>query len=267
MPEHETMEITAAVELLADWIYESQRMVVFTGAGVSTESGIPDFRSPGGIWSKYDPRELTFQRFLADPEVRKLRWKMFMENAAMWEAKPNPAHLACAELFRLGKLRAVITQNIDGLHQDAGVPAEKVVELHGTNRWVYCLECGARWPSEEIRQRIEEENLEIPDCTECGGILKTATISFGEPMPEKEMRAAEQLSREADLMLVIGSTLVVYPAAYMPQITKEAGGKVAIINLSESGGDHYADLIIRGKAGELMSLVLETYKKKYATGE
>jgi len=226
---------------------------------------IPDFRSPGGIWEKYDPRELTYQKFLADPKVRKLRWKMFMENEKMWQAKPNQAHLALGELHEIGKLCAVITQNIDGLHQDGGVPADKVIEIHGTNKEVYCLDCGARWPSEEIRDRIEQDGLEIPDCVECGGILKTATISFGQPMPEKELAESERLAQEADLMLVMGSTLVVTPAALIPVIAKDAGGKVVIINLSETAGDHYADMILSGKAGEIMALVMEEYRERYAS--
>jgi NAD-dependent deacetylase len=252
-------DLGAALELVARWIRESQRLIVFTGAGVSTESGIPDFRSPGGIWSKYDPRELTFQKFLADPEVRRLRWRMFMENEAMWKAKPNAAHLAVAELYRLGKLRAVITQNVDGLHQDAGVPRDLVIELHGTNREVYCLGCGSRWPSAAVRERIAREKLSIPDCPNCGGLLKTATVSFGEAMPERETAEAVRLSEESDLMIVMGSTLVVNPAAMMPMIAKEKGGRVAIINLSETAGDHYADLVIRGKAGDLMPRIVEIY--------
>jgi len=264
MADQEHMEMDDAKQLLADWIRESESLVVFTGAGVSTESGIPDFRSPGGIWEKYDPRELTYQKFIADPEVRKIRWKMFMENDALWKAEPNPAHRAIAELHELGKLRAVITQNIDGLHQDAGVPDDKVVEIHGTGREVYCLSCGARWPSAEIRDRIEKEDIEIPECTECGGILKTATISFGQQMPEHEVRQSEKLSAAADLMLVIGSTLVVQPAALMPVITKKSGGKVVIINVSETEGDFMADMIIYGKAGEILPDVLAKYKRSYA---
>ncbi len=263
MTEHETMDVMAAVGMIADWIHESKRMVVFTGAGVSTESGIPDFRSPGGIWEKYDPRELTYQKFLADPEVRKIRWKMFMESESIWNAKPNQAHLCCGKLYRLGKLRAIITQNIDGLHQEGGVPGDKVIEIHGTNREVYCLDCDKRWPSPEIRDLIRRENLEIPECDQCGGILKTATISFGQAMPEDKVRESERLSQESDLMLVMGSTLVVQPAALMPQIAKQAGARVAIINLSESGGDHYADLLVAAKAGEVMSLVMEEYKERF----
>jgi NAD-dependent deacetylase len=255
-----TIPLTEAAGLAGQWIAASQSLVAFTGAGISTESGIPDFRSPGGIWEKYDPRELTYQKFLADPQVRKLRWKMFMENEAMWTAQPNPGHLALVELHRRGKLRAVITQNVDGLHQEAGLPADKVIELHGTNRVVYCVSCNRRWPAAVIRDRIMAEGLEVPDCTACGGILKTATISFGQAMPEPELRAAERLAREADLMLVIGSTLVVHPAGALPLITKQAGGRVIIIALSETAGDHYADLVLRGKAGEVLPLILKGMK-------
>lgn len=261
MAEKEGLTADDAIHLLAEWIHASSAAAAFTGAGVSTESGIPDFRSPGGLWTKFDPRELTFQRFLASEEVRKLRWKMFMEMEAMWTAKPNPAHLALAELFQLGKLRAVITQNVDGLHQDAGLPAAAVIELHGTNREVYCLSCGDRAPSVEVRDRIRRQRLEVPDCLKCGGLLKTATISFGQAMPEKEMARAERLSRETDLMLVLGSTLVVQPAALMPWLAKQSGAKVVIVSLSETEGDAYADLLIRGRAGEVMPRVVEQYKK------
>jgi len=256
-------DLDRALATVSGWIHESERLVVFTGAGVSTESGIPDFRSPGGIWEKYDPEKMTYQNYLADPEVRKLRWKMFIELEAMWSAKPNPAHLSIAELHHLGKLRAVITQNIDGLHQEAGVPADKVIEIHGTNREIYCLSCGARWPAAVVRDRIVEQGLDDPPCTECGGIIKTATISFGQAMPEKETRQSERLSREADLMLVVGSTLVVQPAALMPLVTHRSGGKVVIVNLSETGGDFYADLVIRGKAGEILPALLEKYRSLY----
>ena len=254
----------AEIELVSLWIHESQNLVVFTGAGVSTESGIPDFRSPGGIWEKYDPREFTFQKFIQSEEVRKLRWKMFMEMEQMWKSvRPNPAHYAIAELDRLGKLAAVITQNIDGLHQDAGVPSDKVIEIHGTNRYVVCLDCGTTWPSQEISDRIRCEDIDVPYCTECGGIIKTATISFGQAMPEKEVMESEYLSRKSDLMLVIGSTLVVQPAALMPMLTKQSGGRVVIINMSESSGDSYADIVFRGKAGELLPRIIGKYKEKY----
>lgn len=266
MAENLDTNLEAALELVARWINESQRMVVFTGAGVSTESGIPDFRSPGGIWSKYDPSEFTFDKFVSDPEVRKKRWRLFLEEEALWTAaRPNPAHLAVAELHRLGKLRAVITQNIDGLHQEAGLPDELVIELHGTNRFVACLSCSARWPSAKVRERLRRERIEDPPCPECGGIIKTATISFGQRMPEKETRESERLSREADLMLVMGSTLVVHPAAIMPMIAKEAGGRVVIINLSETAGDRYAEMVIRGKAGEILPEVVKRFRKKLMT--
>jgi len=263
MSAEENANFEEALTLVADWIHESQNIVAFTGAGVSTESGIPDFRSPGGIWERYDPEQMTYQRFLASEEARKMRWRMFMEMESMGQAKPNPAHYALADLYELGKLKAVITQNIDGLHQDAGVPADKVVEIHGTAREVYCLSCDRRLPSTEIRQRIADEGIEVPYCTECGGILKLATISFGQAMPEKEMREAERLSREADLMPAIGSTLLVRPAALMPMIAKEAGARVIIINLSETGGDYYADMVVRGKAGAAMSAIVKRYKDKY----
>ncbi len=263
MSTEDTQRLEQALDIAAQWIHESGSVVGFTGAGVSTESGIPDFRSPGGIWEKYDPEQMTYQRFLASEEARKQRWQLFMEMESMGKASPNPAHYALADLYNLGKLTAVITQNIDGLHQDAGLSEDKVIEIHGTTREVYCLYCGRRGPAEEIRERIRSEGIEVPYCTDCGGILKPATISFGQAMPEQEMRASERLAREADLMLTIGSTLVVQPAALMPMITKEGGGRVIIINLTETGGDGYADMIIRGKAGEIMSALFNRYKEKY----
>lgn len=250
-------------DAVADMILESERMVVFTGAGISTESGISDFRSPGGIWSRFDPSEFTFQRFLSSHESREKYWQFSTSTwPEMSAAKPNRGHDAIAELYRLGKLDCVITQNIDGLHQKSGIPTERVIELHGTAWWVNCLECGQRYPREEIQRRVEQGE-KVPKCDACGGIMKPATISFGQPMPEKETSEAEKRSASCDLFLVAGSSLVVYPAAQMPVIAKDSGAKLVIINMEATPHDHYADAVIHEKTGEALPPILARVKAKY----
>ena len=244
------------IERLAQLIVESKKTVVFTGAGISTESGIPDFRSPGGIWSKYDPEDFTIQKFLSSPAARKTHWKMFTESGLIMEAEPNPAHYAIAELYQLGKLDCVITQNVDNLHQKAGVAEDKVFELHGNMRWVVCLSCRRRLPLPEVLQKIDE-GVEVPDCPDCQGILKPDGVFFGEALPEETLIEATRRSQNCDLFIVVGSTLVVYPAAYMPTYAINAAAKLAIVNLTPTPIDHYATVIIQGKAGEIMSKVIE----------
>jgi NAD-dependent deacetylase len=244
------------IERLAQLIMRSKNAIVFTGAGISTESGIPDFRSPGGIWSRYDPEDFTIQRFLSSPAARKTIWKMSIEGGLLTEAEPNLAHHAVAELHRLGKLDCVITQNIDSLHQKAGVPEDKVFELHGNVRWVVCLSCRRRFPMPEVLQRIKD-GIEVPDCSECQGILKPDAVFFGEALPQGTLREAIRRSQDCDLFIVIGSTLVIYPAAYIPTYATDAGAKLAIVNLTPTPFDHYAEVVIRGKAGEIMSRVME----------
>lgn len=248
-------------ELLADLIVARKKVVVFTGAGISTESGIPDFRSPGGIWSKYDPDEFTIQKFLSSSEARRKQWKMLTKSSLTTEAKPNLAHYAIAELNTLGKLDCVVTQNVDNLHQEAGVPHDKVLELHGNMRWVVCLTCRRRFPMKEVLQLIEQ-GTEIPDCPNCHGILKPDAVFFGEALPEETLVDATIRSQNCDLFIVIGSSLVVYPAAYMPMYAKDAGAKLAIINLTPTALDRYAAVVITRKAGETMSKVMESVRKK-----
>lgn len=235
--------------------------MVFSGAGISTESGIPDFRSPGGIWSKYDPDEFTIQRFLSSPEARRKQWKMLTEGGLTTEAKPNLAHYAIAELNSLGKLDCVITQNVDNLHQEAGVPGDRVFELHGNMQWAVCLSCHRRFPMKQVLQMIEE-GTEIPDCPNCHGILKPDAVFFGETLPQETLMVATSRSRNCDLFIVIGSSLVVYPAAYMPMYAKDAGAKLAIVNLTSTPLDHYAEVLIRRKAGETMSNVVKRVRNK-----
>jgi len=244
------------IERLAQLIVESQKTIVFTGAGISTESGIPDFRSPGGIWSRYEPEDFTIQKFLSGPAARKTIWKMSAEGGLLTEAEPNLAHYAIAELYQLGKLDCVITQNIDNLHQKAGVPDDRVFELHGNMGWVVCLSCRRRFPMPEVLQKIEE-GIEVPDCPDCKGILKPDAVFFGEALPQETLREATRRSRNCDLFIVIGSTLVIYPAAYIPTYAVEAGAKLAIVNLTSTPFDHYAAVAIQGGAGEIMPRVME----------
>ena len=249
-------EMMEEIERLAQLIIESKKVIVFTGAGVSTESGIPDFRGPGGIWSRYDPEDFTIQKFLSGPAARKTIWKMSAESGLLTEAEPNPAHYAIAELYQLSKLDCVITQNIDNLHQKAGVPEDKVFELHGNMRWVVCLSCRRRFPMSEVLQKIKEE-IEVPDCPDCQGILKPGAVFFGEALPQETLQEATRRSQNCDLFIVIGSTLVIYPAAYMPTYAREAGARLAIVNLTPTPLDHYATVVIQGGAGEIMSRVME----------
>ncbi|MDH4067719.1 MAG: Sir2 family NAD-dependent protein deacetylase [Dehalococcoidia bacterium] len=244
------------VEHLAQLIIQRQRVVVFTGAGISTESGIPDFRSPGGIWSRYDPEDFTIQKFLSGPAARRTIWKMSLEGGLLTEAKPNLAHYAIADLYQLGKLDCVITQNIDNLHQKAGVPEDKVFELHGNMGWVVCLGCHRRFTMPEVLRKIKE-GVEAPDCPDCQGILKPDAVFFGEALPQGTLREAIRRAQNCDLFIVIGSTLVIYPAAYIPTYAREAGAKLAIVNLTPTPFDDYAEVVIRGKAGQIMSEVIK----------
>lgn len=250
------------IEQAAGMVLDSRRMVVFTGAGISTESGLSDFRSPGGIWRRFDPDEFTYQRFLSSEDSRKKYWDF---SKALWPemaaAEPNRGHYAIADLWTIGKLDCVITQNVDGLHQKSGVPEERVIELHGTMRWVVCLRCGLRYPRPEIQRRVEVGEA-VPTCDSCGGLLKPATISFGQPMPEEETREAERRSAACDLFLAAGSSLVVYPAAQMPLIARDAGAKLVIINLEPTPHDSYADLVIMGKTGEVLPQIVVQVKAK-----
>ncbi len=245
----------------AELIVKSRKVVAFTGAGISTESGIPDFRSPGGIWSKYDPEDFTFQKFVTEPQTRRKIWGMLIESGLLINAQPNPAHYALAELERLGKLDCVVTQNVDNLHQKAGNSPEKVFELHGNMRQALCLKCDRRFPMEDIIKKLKE-SFQSPECSHCGGIIKPDAVFFGEPLPEKILKEAISRSRHCDLFMVIGSTLVVYPAAFIPMYAKEAGAKLIIINLSPTPLDAQATVLIRGKAGEVMTKIMEKVKNK-----
>jgi NAD-dependent deacetylase len=249
------------IEKVADLIHAAKMIVVFTGAGISTESGIPDFRSPGGIWDRYNPEDFTYQKFLSGKEARKLAWQMFVEFALMADAQPNPAHYAIAELEKLGKLDCVITQNVDRLHQKAGNSEDKVTELHGNIEWAKCLECGRRYPMKELIHEVKE-GISIPECKECRGILKPESVFFGEPMPVRETAEAQRRSQNCDLCVVMGSSLVVYPAASVPRYALQSGAKLVIVNREPTDLDQAADVCIHGRVGEVMPRVMERVREK-----
>lgn len=233
-------------------VRNAQRGVAFTGAGISTESGIPDYRGPQGVWNTETP--VYYQDFMASREARVRAWqrgvRMYHRCGA---ARPNDGHLVITELQRRGHIRTVITQNIDGLHLDAG--NENVIELHGTNRYAACQRCGKQWPTPEIVARVERGD-EAPECDACSGPIKARTISFGQMMPEKEMRLATEATMRADLYVAIGSSLVVEPAASFPRLAKQSGASLVIVNNQETPLDDIADLVIREPIGKTMMALL-----------
>jgi len=247
-----------AIDRLIALLDASQRGVVFTGAGISTESGIPDFRSPGGIWAKYRP--IDFQEFMASEGARRAYWRRkFATHEAVAGAEPNRGHLAVTELVRRGKVSAVITQNIDGLHQASGVPADRVIELHGNTTYAHCLNCGREYDLEPIREAFLAGET-LPVCGACGGLVKTATVSFGQAMPEAEMGRAREESVACDLFLTIGSSLVVYPAAGFPALAKESGAVLVIVNREPTGLDDLADLVINAEIGPTLDAAVNGSK-------
>lgn len=243
------------IQTVAEWLSGADTAVAFTGAGISTESGIPDFRSPGGIWSKVQP--VLFQDFMRFPEARYEYWRQkSVAHADFADAGPNIGHTSLAEWERQGQLRAVITQNIDGLHQEAG--SRRVLELHGTARSILCLDCGRTFPVDALVAQFLETDT-VPDCPECGGRLKHATISFGQALPGDVVEEALELAQDADLFLAIGSSLVVEPAASLPLIAKQSRAKLVIINRDPTPLDGIAEIVIRapiGKTLEAMSALI-----------
>lgn len=245
----------------ARMLHDAQRIVVFTGAGISTESGIPDFRSPGGIWSQYNQDDLTYQRFRSHERYRKLYWEYDRSRyPAMRDATPNAAHEAVVELERTGRLFALITQNIDGLHRKAGNSPDKIFELHGTVTEVTCLDCHARWPREEITDMMDQEGIDVPYCPHCGGPLKCATIAFGQSLPAAVLEAAFACARDCDLFLTIGSSLVVQPACFLPLEAKRRAARLVLINLDATPYDQYMDVVLTGKAGRIMDRLMGAYR-------
>ena len=250
--------IRQAVKIL----HKARRIVAFTGAGISTESGIPDFRSPGGIWSRYNSDDLTYQKFRLHEKYRKLYWEYDKARyPAMRDAEPNSAHRAIVEIEKSGRLLALVTQNIDGLHQKAGSSNGKVLELHGTVREVSCLDCHTRWPREEITARMEQNDIDVPYCDHCCGPLKVATIAFGQALPSEVLEQSFDHARHCDRFLTIGSSLVVQPAALLPIEAKKAGAHLILVNMASTPYDAIMDTVLTGKAGQIMESVVKEFRQ------
>ena len=244
-------DVTTAIDRLRALVDEAGVIVPFTGAGISTECGIPDFRSPGGIWTKMRP--IDFSDFLASQEARDESWRRrFAMQEQFGGAKPGRGHQALAALYRAGKSPGVVTQNIDNLHQASGIASEHVVELHGNTTYATCLDCAARYELPWVKQFFEASGR-APSCTSCGGHIKTATVSFGQAMPEREMQRAEEMTRAADLFIAIGSSLVVWPAAGFPLMAKRNGASLVIINRDPTEFDDIADLGVRHDIGDVLA--------------
>jgi NAD-dependent deacetylase len=238
---------------LAGLIAGTRRAVVFTGAGISTESGIPDFRSPGGLWTRQVP--IDYASFLASESARRESWRRRFESDAIFRnARPNRGHRAVAELVRRGTVACVITQNIDGLHQASGLAPDQVIELHGNSTYALCLDCAARYEIEDLRPKFESEAV-APRCSRCNGFVKTATVSFGQPMPEAAMRRAQAETLACDLFIAVGSSLVVYPAAGLPEIAKRNGASLAIVNGEATQLDELADVVVNRPIGAVLGTV------------
>jgi len=249
------VDFTDQIDEVRAWIDQAERIVVLTGAGISTDSGIPDFRGPNGVWTKNPQAEktATLSHYLSDPAVRKAAWRNRMDSPA-WEAQPNAGHRALVELERRGKLHALITQNVDELHQKAGNAPERVIEVHGTMRRVMCWDCGEEAPMERALERVRAGE-EDPACRSCGGVLKSATISFGQALVPEVIERALDSAEEADLLLAVGSTLQVYPAANVVPRAKVAGARVVIVNAEPTQYDGLADAVLQGPIGEILPAI------------
>jgi NAD-dependent deacetylase len=244
-------DMQSAVERLGELIASAKKIVPFTGAGISTECGIPDFRSPGGIWTKQQP--IPYDEFVSSQEARNEAWRRRFAMEDTWAtAKPGRGHRALATLYRAGKMPGLITQNIDNLHQDSGIAAADVIELHGNTRYARCIGCSQRYEIDWVREKFNADGGLAPSCPACEDPIKTATISFGEAMPEVPMQRATELAQDCDLMLAIGSSLVVWPAAGFPLLAKRSGAKLVIINIQPTDQDDLADLVIRFDIGETL---------------
>ncbi|MEY2590357.1 MAG: NAD-dependent deacetylase [Acidimicrobiaceae bacterium] len=240
------------------WVDAAERITVLTGAGISTDSGIPDFRGPNGVWTKNPAAEktATLSHYVSDPEVRRQAWRGRLESPA-WTAEPNAGHRAIVELERRGKLLALVTQNVDGLHQRAGSDPAKVIEVHGTMREVMCLSCDERAPMERALERVRNGE-DDPACRTCGGMLKSATISFGQPLVTEDLDRAEAAAQQCDLLLAVGSTLGVYPVAAIVPVAKRHGAKIVIVNGAPTEMDDIADAVLQGPIGELLPAITST---------
>jgi NAD-dependent deacetylase len=240
------------VDEVRGWIDEARRVVVLTGAGISTDSGIPDFRGPKGVWTRNPEAEkrATLQHYMSDPEVRRKAWLDRLDHPG-WAAEPNAGHRALVALERRGKLDTLITQNVDGLHQAAGSDPARVVEVHGTMREVVCMSCGERAPMQRALDRVRAGETD-PPCRTCGGILKSATISFGQNLVPDDLRRADAAARRCDLLLAVGSTLSVYPVAEVVPLARMSGARIVIVNGSETAMDDLADAVLLGPIGDLL---------------
>jgi NAD-dependent deacetylase len=255
--DRQVTEDTSAVTRAGALLARARSVVFLTGAGVSTESGIPDFRSPGGLWTRLDPRKLTFDLFCAQEHTRRDYWKLATETyPVLRDAEPNASHRAIVAVEKAGKLLRLVTQNIDGLHHKAGSSPEAVIEIHGSSLRATCLRCGAEHDREELHGRLVRGEIDVPYCEVCGGPVKPATISFGQAMPERETQGAFDAAAGCDLFVVIGSSLLVYPAASLPDAAVRAGAPLVIVNNEATPKDDLADVVLRGAAGESMSLML-----------
>ena len=244
-------DVETGIARLRDLIEAAQVIVPFTGAGISTECGIPDFRSPGGIWTKNRP--IPFDEFLSSQEMRNEAWRRrFAMEEHFSKARPGRGHLALASLYRVGKAPGVVTQNIDNLHQSSGISSDDVVELHGNNTYAVCLSCAKRYELPWVKERFGASG-QAPDCSDCGGHIKSATVSFGQAMPEAAMRRAEDMTMACDLFLAIGSSLVVWPAAGFPLMAKRNGARLVILNREATEFDEVADLVVHDDIGKVLS--------------
>ena len=249
------MQPTDSIKLVRAWIAAARRIVVLTGAGISTDSGIPDFRGPQGVWTVNPAAEQqsTLQHYLADPQVRQAAWRSRLAHPA-WQARPNRGHLALVELERRGKLHALITQNIDELHRLAGHASERIIEVHGTMHRAMCWGCGQRTPMADVLERLRAGEAD-PACRACGGILKSDTISFGQALVPAVIDRAMAAAAQADLLLAIGSSLQVYPVAGVVPVARQAGARIVIINNQPTPMDPVADALLRGPIGEVLPAV------------
>ena len=253
---------TERLDEVADWIADAARVVALTGAGISTESGIPDFRGPQGIWTR-DPtaeRRSTIDAWIHEPDLRREAWQFRLAHRDT-RFEPNAAHHAVADLHRLGRLDLVVTQNIDGLHQDAGVAADRVVEVHGTGREVVCLDCGVRSPLDDVLARVADGDLD-PHCRDCGGLLKSATISFGQALVDADITRAKAASESSDVFLALGTSLTVYPVAWLPMLARRRGARVVIVNGQPTEQDDIADVVLHGRLGMVLPALADRVRAR-----
>lgn len=248
-------DLDAAIDVLR----RARRILVYTGAGCSTESGIPDFRGPQGLWTRVDPDDFTIDRFLASPEVRVRSWKMHQEGA-LWgdraDIRPNRAHLALTALWDRGRLSGIVTQNVDGLHQAAGSPEHAVAEVHGNVRKSLCMRCDARWPTAQVLEWVDA-GMDDPRCPHCDGLVKTTTVMFGELLPETEMDKAKSMADDSDAVLVVGSTMGVYPAVLVPLSVVQRGAPMVIVNLGPTEQDYLATVKLDSPAGDAVTAIAD----------